>query len=73
MDSVYVIFRQAGGEAKVKEFLLPLSGTSEDYQTICSAIWYGLPAPATIVAIINESQTGRSDTRSVAKMDTFLT
>ena len=56
MDSVYVIFRQAGGEAKVKEFLLPLSGTSEDYQTICSAIWYGLPAPATIVAIINESQ-----------------
>lgn len=56
MDSVYVIFRQAGGEAKVKEFLLPLSGTSKDYQTICSAIWYGLPAPATIVAIINESQ-----------------
>ncbi|WP_124307074.1 hypothetical protein [Acetobacter pasteurianus] len=56
MDSVYVIFRQAGGEAKVKEFLLPLSGTSEDYQTICSAIWYGLPAPATVVAIINESR-----------------
>jgi hypothetical protein len=56
MDSIYVIFKQADGEAKVKEFLLPLSGTDEDYQIICRAIWDGLPIPSNVIAIINETQ-----------------
>ena len=56
MNSVYVIFRQGNEDAQVKEFRLPLSGTSEDYQIICSAIWDGLPIPMSLIAIINEAE-----------------